>query len=186
MVKYIEDKSKPGYNLGAFLVAALFFRSFFENFLFNHQLDLLNTVGMRMRTSLINLIYKKSLRLSSVSRRTATVGEIVNLMQVNTQTFFDLMSNSSLLVSVPFQLLLSVLLLWYYLGKSVIASMVTIGLLIPFVFVLAFFMMRTEQSKLILKDSRIKLTNEILNGMKVYFESTFTINFKEKNLKCLF
>ena len=176
MVKFIEDKSKPGYNLGAFLVVALFFRSFFENFLFNHQLDLLNTVGMRMRTSLINLIYKKSLRLSSVSRRTATVGEIVNLMQVNTQTFFDLMSNSSLLVSIPFQLLLSVLLLWYYLGKSVIASIVTIGMLIPVVFLLAFFMMKTEQSKLILKDSRIKLTNEILNGMKVRF---LTITLKK-------
>ncbi len=165
-MKFISDKEANN-QLGIFLVVMLFFKSFFENFLFNHQLDLLSITGIRIRTSLINLVYKKSLLLSPLARRGATVGEIVNLMQVNTQVFYDLMSNISLVVSIPFQLFLSILLLWLFLGKSAIASMCTASLIIPFIFFVSVFLEKTEQNKLILKDNRLKLTNELLNGMKV-------------------
>lgn len=49
-------------------------------------------VGYRIRTGLISAIYKKSLRISSAAKKDTTVGEIVNLMSVDAQRFFELVS----------------------------------------------------------------------------------------------
>lgn len=49
-------------------------------------------VGFRIRTGLISAIYRKSLRISSAAKKDTTVGEIVNLMSVDAQRFFELVS----------------------------------------------------------------------------------------------
>ncbi len=48
-------------------------------------------LGMNLRTALTSSIYKKSLVLSSASRKVRTVGEAVNLMSVDVQIFMDLL-----------------------------------------------------------------------------------------------
>jgi ABC-type bacteriocin/lantibiotic exporter with double-glycine peptidase domain len=166
LVLFTEDKSQST-QLGIFLVACLFLAFFFENFFFHQQQDIHSTVGIRIRSALINLIYKKSLRLSTESRRSAAIGEIVNLMQVNTQVFFDLMANLQLLTGIPAQLTFSILLMWYYLGTATAAAIGTIVALVPALFVVSVFLEKYEGRKLQHKDARLKLISEVLNGIKV-------------------
>ena len=60
----------------------------------------------------------------------ATVGEMVNLMQVNTQSFIELTSYINTIWSAPLQIIISVVILWNYLGIASLA-----GVLMMFIFV---------------------------------------------------
>ena len=47
-------------------------------------------VGIRIRSSLISAIYRKSLRVSPSGKKETTTGEVVNLMSVDVQRLVDL------------------------------------------------------------------------------------------------
>lgn len=86
---------------GLILTAGLFLVTFLSS-IFNGQY-FLNTfvVGFRIRSALISAIYRKSLRISSSAKKDTTVGEIVNLMAVDAQRFFELVSYLHVLWSGP-------------------------------------------------------------------------------------
>ena len=73
----------------------------------------------------------QSLRLSSSARRQSTVGEIVNLMSVDTQRFMDLMTYLHLIWSAPLQIVLSIVFLYIAMGPSVFAGVGVMILMIP-------------------------------------------------------
>lgn len=173
-VKIEATKNKNWFQKEGTLVSiGLFLTFFFENFLFHQQQEMCNTVGIRMRSALTNLIYRKSLRLSPVSRRTATVGEIVNLMQVNTQVFADLMANIQLVTSIPTQLFFAVALLYYFVGYAAFAALGVVVCILPCLGLVAVFLEKYESGKLGIKDSRLKLISEVLNGIKVWLSGFF-------------
>lgn len=124
-------------------------------------------VGTRVKTSLMGLIYRKSIRLSALSRKDTTAGELINLMQINTQTFVELSSYLNMVWSAPLQIALSLVMLWQYLGVACLAGIATIILLIPVNVFLSNRARRFFIQKLKHQDSRLKLLNEILNGIKV-------------------
>lgn len=77
---------------GLVFVFALFLVTFLAS-IFNGQYFLKTfVVGFRIRSGLISAIYRKSLRISSAAKKDTTVGEIVNLMSVDAQRFFELVS----------------------------------------------------------------------------------------------
>lgn len=51
------------------------------------------------------------MRLSTESRKKATIGEMVNLLQVNTQSFMELTVYINNLWSAPLQIIVSVIIL---------------------------------------------------------------------------
>lgn len=92
---------------------------------------------------------------------------MTNLIQVNTQIFVDLMPYINILWSGPFQIIICIVLLWQHLGQACLAGVVVMFLFIP---LNAFLTNRNkvfQTKKLKQQDSRVKLTNEILCGIKV-------------------
>ena len=65
------------------------------------------------------------------------------------------------------QIVIAVIMLWSYLGIATLAGLLTMLLVIPINGVIAKNQRTLQMEKLKLQDSRIKLTNEILNGIKV-------------------
>ena len=105
--------------------------------------------------------------MSSQSRRLATVGEMTNLMQVNTQSFVDLTAYINILWSGPLQIGICIYLLWQYLGLACLAG---VGVMIVSIPLNGFLSNRAkiyQTKKLKEQDSRIKMTNEVLSGIKV-------------------
>lgn len=92
---------------------------------------------------------------------------MVNLIQVNTQTFVELTAYINMLWSAPLQIVLSVSILWSYLGPSSLAGVFLMVLFIPWNIYLTKKSKELQRLKLKQQDSRIKITNEILNGIKV-------------------
>ncbi|XP_073722695.1 ATP-binding cassette sub-family C member 3 isoform X2 [Misgurnus anguillicaudatus] len=182
LIGYTKQTDAPtwwGYAL-AFL---MFGTSLLQTLILHQHFQYCFVTGMRLRSAIVGAIYRKALIITNEAKRSSTVGEVVNLMSVDAQTFMDLTTFLNMLWSAPLQIILALFFLWKNLGPSVLAGVAVMVLLIPFN---AFIAMKTrtyqvEQMKY--KDERIKLMNEILNGIKVLKLYAWEVSFKEKILQ---
>lgn len=124
-------------------------------------------IGLRMRSALTCALFRKSLRLSSKSRKELSVGETVNLMSIDTQRIMDVIMSLNLLWSSPLTLGLSLYSLWAYLGPSSLAGLLVMVLIIPINAYLSSKMKKYQKLNMKNKDARMKAMNEILEGVKV-------------------
>uniref|UniRef100_A0A182NES5 ABC-type glutathione-S-conjugate transporter n=1 Tax=Anopheles dirus TaxID=7168 RepID=A0A182NES5_9DIPT len=124
-------------------------------------------VGFRIRTGLISAIYRKALRISSFAKKDTTVGEIVNLMAVDAQRFFELTSYLHVLWSAPLIIALCIYLLYELLGPAVFAGLGVMVIMIPITGFIATRMRDLQVEQMEIKDERVKKMNEILGGIKV-------------------
>ena len=79
------------------------------------------------------------MRLSNSARRSSTVGEIVNLMSVDTQRLMDLTTYFHMIWSAPLQIILSLVFLYETMGASIFAGFAVMLLLIPINAIIAYF-----------------------------------------------
>ncbi|XP_059142742.1 multidrug resistance-associated protein 1-like isoform X2 [Physella acuta] len=177
---------------GYFYAAMLLVIALVQSLLLHQYFHATFLLGMRLRSTITAVIYKKTLRLSNTAKRSSTVGEIVNLMSVDAQRFMDLTTYLHTIWSGPFQIIVALYFLWQTLGPSSLAGIGVMVLLIPLNALLANKSRQYQVEQMTLKDSRIKLMNEILNGMKVLklyaWESSFQdkiIHIRNKELKVL-
>lgn len=124
-------------------------------------------VGTRARISIMCLIYKKSLRLSALSRKHSTIGEMVNLISVNAQHFIEITHHANTTWIAPIQIAFCLYMLYSYLGVASLSGFATMVLFVPFNVFATNKSKQMQKNKLRHQDSRIKIMHEILNGMKV-------------------
>ena len=124
-------------------------------------------IGLRMRSALTSALFRKSLILSSKSRKELSVGETVNLMSIDSQRIMDVISSLNLLWSGPLTIILSIYSLWGYLGPSSLAGMLIMLIIIPINAWLSSKMKKYQMLNMKNKDSRMKAMNEVLDGVKV-------------------
>lgn len=128
---------------------------------------LCNQTGYRIRTALVNAIYRKSLTLSSSARRGTTNGEIVNLMSVDAQRFYELVPFLHIMWAGPMVLIICMYFLYDLLGVSAFAGLGTLVLLVPINGFIAGKLKYFQVKQMKKKDERIRTMNEILSGIKV-------------------
>lgn len=129
-----------------------------------HRMYLL---GMRVRSTLIASIYRKSLVLASHQKKKYTTGEIVNLMAVDSQRFIDMVPWISFLWTAPVQIAIALYLLWNELGPSVLGGLILMIIFIPINAFVASKVKTLQGKQMKLKDKRLKAINEMLSGIKV-------------------
>ncbi|KAM9837504.1 ATP-binding cassette sub-family C member 3 isoform 1-T1 [Aulostomus maculatus] len=181
LISFTKQKGVPdwwGYSL-AFL---MFFTAFLQTLILHQHFQYCFVTGMNVRTAVIGAIYRKALVITNAAKRSSTVGEVVNLMSVDAQRFMDLTTFLNMLWSAPLQIMLALYFLWQNLGPSVLAGVAVMILLIPFNAVIAMKTRAYQVEQMQYKDSRIKLMNEILNGIKVLKLYAWENSFKEKVL----
>ncbi|NXN34140.1 MRP3 protein, partial [Nycticryphes semicollaris] len=182
LISFIKNKDAPTW--WGFLIAALMFICAVLQTLILHQhFQYCFVTGMRLRTGITGVIYRKSLVITNSAKRSSTVGEIVNLMSVDAQRFMDLMTFLNMLWSAPLQIFLALYFLWQTLGPSVLAGVAVMVLLIPFNSAIAMKTRAFQVEQMRYKDSRIKLMNEILGGIKVLKLYAWEPSFSEKVLE---
>ncbi|XP_019618609.1 PREDICTED: multidrug resistance-associated protein 1-like [Branchiostoma belcheri] len=139
------------------------------------------TLNLRLKTVLTSAVYKKSLTVTSEARKTFTVGSITNLMSVDVQRVADTCYDLQFAWSVPFRMAGSLYCLWNVLGMTAALSGATACvLLFPFYSWMVSKMKELERTLMEHKDSRIKLMNEVLNGIKVLKLYAWELSFKAK------
>ncbi|KAJ3209348.1 hypothetical protein HDU67_006264 [Dinochytrium kinnereticum] len=151
-----------------YAIAFLMLGTAFTQTLFLHQyFHICIVVGMRFRAAVSAAVYRKALRLSSSSRQSSTVGEIVNLMSVDAGRLGDLATYLHIIWSGPFQISMALYLLYSTLGPSIFAGVAVMIVMIPINAVLATRSRAYNKEQMKNKDTRTKLMDEVLNGIKV-------------------
>ncbi|KAI8088846.1 multi drug resistance-associated protein MRP [Halteromyces radiatus] len=163
---YLTDHPQPGYQ-GILISVGMFLSSLIQTICLHQYFHLCFSTSMKVRSVLVTAIYRKTLVLSNESRQESTVGEIVNHMAVDTTRIMDLFPNLHHVWSSPLQIFLSLYFLHQTMGPSIWAGVFILVLSIPINIVIGRVMRRYQKIQMGNKDKRIKLINEILNGIKV-------------------
>uniref|UniRef100_A0AAR2IZ08 ABC-type glutathione-S-conjugate transporter n=1 Tax=Pygocentrus nattereri TaxID=42514 RepID=A0AAR2IZ08_PYGNA len=190
LLGFVRDEDAPLWK-GYLFAFTMFLLSCLQS-LFNHQyMYACFTVGMRVKTAVMGLVYRKSLVISSAARRTCTVGEIVNLVSADTQKLMDFVVYFNAVWLAPIEIGLCLFFLWQHLGPSALAGIATVIFIFPLNGLIA--KMRSKlQVQMKYMDGRIKLMNEILSGIKILkfyaWEKAFkerVLGYRENELKAL-
>lgn len=169
IISFVEDQDKnkqPEWK-GIMYSVLLFVLAAAQTFILGQYFHRMFIVGLRIRTALINAIYRKALRISNSTKKESTVGEIVNLMAVDAQRFMELTTYLNMIWSAPLQIGLALFFLWQQLGPSVLAGLAVMIILIPVNGVIASRIKTYQIRQMKYKDERVKLMNEVLSGIKV-------------------
>ncbi|RDD39615.1 Multidrug resistance-associated protein 1 [Trichoplax sp. H2] len=181
LIGFTGDKSQPLW-LGFALAFIMFAAATVRSLILHQYFHLCFILGIRLKSAIIWAIYRKSLVLSNSAKKKSTTGEIVNLMSVDAQRIAELTGYLHVIWSSPFQIALAVYFLWQELGPSVLAGVGILVLLVPINAYLSMKSRNFQVKQMEHKDSRIKLMNEILNGIKVLKLYAWEKSFIEKVL----
>ncbi|XP_056443584.1 ATP-binding cassette sub-family C member 9-like [Gadus chalcogrammus] len=135
--------------------------------------------GINLRGALLAMIYNKILRLSTsnMSMGELTLGQINNLVAIETNQLMWFLFLCPNLWAMPVQIVMGVILLHYLLGYSALIGASVILLLAPVQYLIATKLADTQKSTLDHSTDRLKQTTEILKGIKLLklyaWENTF-------------
>ncbi|VDM94999.1 unnamed protein product [Thelazia callipaeda] len=166
LITFIDDMKRP-FWMGIAISLSMFFVAALQSMILHQYFHKMFMLGVDIRSVLTNAVYVKALVLSNSARKSRTVGEIVNLMSVDIQRFQDITSFIMLFWSAPFQILLAVYFLWRLLGVAIVAGLTVLFATIPLTSYISVRMKNCQGKQMKLKDERLKLMSEILNGIKV-------------------
>ena len=124
-------------------------------------------IGLQFRNALVNMIYRKALKLSPASRQKQSTGMIVNMFSNDTkqlQQFTYFMNNCAL---APFQIIVSLVLIYYQVGPATFVGLGMMCMVIPLNLYIFITLNKLRQKKVKKTDIRVKLMNEILSGIRV-------------------
>lgn len=183
LIAYTQNKENEQAWKGYVYAASFFVVATVQSLCFHQNFHIGMTTGMRIRSALITAVYKKSLVMNSEAKKQKTVGEIVNLMSVDCQRMQDLSGYLWMLWSAPVQIILAMWLLWNQLGVSVLAGLGVMILLIPVNGFISIKQRKLQVNLMKIKDKRLKLMSEVLNGMKVLKLYAWEPSFQDKILE---
>lgn len=149
----------------ALVMSILFFA---QALVFNQYFDRMFKLGAKIRSSLTDLVYKQSLLLSNHARRTTTIGQMINIVAVNAQSFNEFPHYLNMTWSCFTNILACILILGRILNPTAaIAGFVTMVIFLPANSFATNKSKMKQIEKLKIQDLRLKNINEILNGIKV-------------------
>lgn len=166
LLSFLQKPSTSGKGEGYLWAAILFLIPLVKTFVENHYFLRTMRLGIRVRSALQGALYEKSLKMSPSARNASTVGEIVNLMQIDTQKVGDFGQFMHVLWAAPVQLIVSVGLLYNYIGPSAFIGLAITLLTIPLQTKLVQMQARLRKQTVLISDRRVKMMNEILQGIK--------------------
>ncbi|KAG0344609.1 hypothetical protein BG004_004331 [Podila humilis] len=179
---YREGSSQPPkpVGLGIILAFGMFLSSILSSFFMAQYFQTSMNVGIEVRTALIAMIYRKSLKLSSSAKQKSTAGEINNHMSVDAERWPDAITFLPMYISIPYELAIAVWLLYNQIGWSVFVGIATIVLMMPIQGFVAKFFTKNKAEKLEAMDQRIRLMNEVLSGIKIVKLYGWEESFRER------
>ncbi|KAF9347394.1 Multidrug resistance-associated protein 1 [Mortierella sp. AD094] len=167
LLSYLQDYEDKPLSYGITLACGMFLISLSVALLYTYNRYQMFLLSVSTKAALIAMIYRKALKLSPGSRMKSTTGEITNHMAVDAEQWGDAMIYLSLWVSIPIEIGVALYLLYKFLGWSMIAGFLGLLAFLPIQTWQAKIFEGSQGDKLKAMDQRIRLTTEILAGMRV-------------------
>ncbi|WAR30094.1 MRP1-like protein [Mya arenaria] len=133
IIQMIENKGltdEPMWK-GYMYAVILFLILCLNSFLYQIGIHHMTTVGLRVKTALICLIYKKALTMNKSGIKATTVGEVVNLMSVDCQRIQDGFTFSFYAVLIVVILIIATAQLWDLMGVASLGGLAVVLVVLP-------------------------------------------------------
>ncbi|XP_015120641.1 multidrug resistance-associated protein 7 [Diachasma alloeum] len=165
MVGFIEDKDKP-LAYGYLYASLMFLATLIGAFAIAHFTFWMSIVGLKIRSTVVTLVYKKTLHSSNVRlNQEFTFGEIVNFMSTDSDRIVNSCPSFHTFWSIPLQLVVTLYLLYNQIGLSFLAGLAFAVILIPINKFIANKIGVLSTKMMGFKDQRVRLMGEILRGI---------------------
>uniref|UniRef100_A0A8C8RVD3 ABC-type glutathione-S-conjugate transporter n=1 Tax=Pelusios castaneus TaxID=367368 RepID=A0A8C8RVD3_9SAUR len=132
---FMTDQEAPSWK-GYFYAVSLFLLACLQTLFEQRYMYVCLVLGMRLKTAVTGLVYRKILVMSNAARKTATVGEIVNLVCVDVQRIMDLIIYFNGTWLAPIRIIICFVFLWELLGPFALTAIAVFFLLLPLNFVI--------------------------------------------------
>ncbi|NXP47639.1 MRP6 protein, partial [Heliornis fulica] len=190
-LEFIEDDEAPNWQ-GYFYAFTMFLLACLQTLFEQRYMYMCLVLGLRLKTAVTGLVYRKILVMSNVSKKAATVGEIVNLVSVDVQKLMDVIVYFNGTWLAPLRIIICFVFLWQLLGPSALASIAVFLLLLPLNFLITKKRTQFQEAQMKHKDERAKLTSAVLSDIRVIklhgWEKTFmekVLGVRKKELQAL-
>ncbi|KAL7751754.1 hypothetical protein RI367_002753 [Sorochytrium milnesiophthora] len=148
-------------------------------------------VGLKARTALSSAVYAKALRLSNAARQKWSLGKVMNLVATDLPRIDNIASNGHILWAAPVQIIVGSVFLFRFVGVAALGGLAVFTLFMPIQTAGMRVVTRKRRSGQLISDQRVKLTNELLQGIKIvklltwetpFFNKINTVRDKEVEL----
>uniref|UniRef100_A0A670K0E1 ABC-type glutathione-S-conjugate transporter n=1 Tax=Podarcis muralis TaxID=64176 RepID=A0A670K0E1_PODMU len=179
---FITDPEAP-YWKGYFYATLMFLLACLETLLEQQYMYMCLVLGVRLKTAVTGLVYRKILAMSDAAKKATTEGEIVNLVSVDVQKLTDLITYFNGTWLAPIRIIVCFIFLWQLLGPYALTAIAVFLFLLPLNFAISKkrsqFQVRAQMKY---KDSRAKLTSAILRDIRILKLHGWEDNFMDKAL----
>lgn len=177
-------------NSGWFWVVAVTVAGFIQNAALQKHHELVMRAGARLKSAISLLVYRKALTVEQKTFKETGTGRITNLQNNDANALNLCCWFVHYLWAAPLQLAISIWLLYRQLGASAFVAVAIFVVLIPIQSKLAQATALYGREASVASDSRLKLLNEALGGIRIvklfaYEESFWTriSEYREKELR---
>nr|XP_028562054.1 multidrug resistance-associated protein 6-like isoform X2 [Podarcis muralis] len=178
---FITDPEAP-YWKGYFYATLMFLLACLETLLEQQYMYMCLVLGVRLKTAVTGLVYRKILAMSDAAKKATTEGEIVNLVSVDVQKLTDLITYFNGTWLAPIRIIVCFIFLWQLLGPYALTAIAVFLFLLPLNFAISKKRSQFQEAQMKYKDSRAKLTSAILRDIRILKLHGWEDNFMDKAL----
>ena len=162
LVQFIEFNDTSLKN-GLTYATALFLSTLACALLNVHFTHSLNKLCLRVRISLISLVYRKCALAKLNELGKLSLGEILNYMSIDCDSIVNMLPSFHSLWSLPFQIVITLYLLYDQIGISFLVGVGFVIVLIPINKFISDFIGKVQSKLMTYKDERVNVKNAIFN-----------------------
>ncbi|KAG0047747.1 hypothetical protein BGZ83_007248 [Gryganskiella cystojenkinii] len=165
-------------NQGMGYAVGLFLLTLFHGLIHHHNYFHTLRIGTWTRQSLISLMYRKCLTLSTSS--SISTGTVVNMISNDVQPFENCSVVVMFIVLGPLEAIVIMYFLWRELEEACFAGLLAFGILMP---IQAFFsrrFARVRAKTVEARDERIRTLSDVFSGIELVKLCAWEVPFQEK------
>nr|CAD7591948.1 unnamed protein product [Timema genevievae] len=165
LVTFIENKNER-IEYGYAYAAGLFGVTLITSICTSHFNFLMAEVGLKIRAAIVTTVYRKTLTVSATSLTKFSIGEVMNFMSTDTDRIVNSCPSFHALWSIPFQIAVTLYLLYNQVGLAFLTGVGFTLVLIPINKFVATKIGELSTKMMSSKDERVKLVAEVLRGIR--------------------
>eukprot|EP00127_Corallochytrium_limacisporum_P006292 Clim_evm3s225 gene=Clim_evmTU3s225 len=183
------DASAPAQDLsvedffgnGYVMACTLFIAASSQNLLYQQHHHLVIREGIRQREALQSMVFRKALRVPLYSKgKIVTGGEMINHLSIDPIKVMFLFYFVHYLWAAPLQATITIILLYSQIGVAGFIGALVVVALIPIQMRVAAQIGVLQKAALAFTDVRLKLTNELLQSIKIIKLQGWELPFEMK------
>eukprot|EP01119_Soliformovum_irregulare_P019256 TRINITY_DN6054_c0_g1_i1.p1 TRINITY_DN6054_c0_g1~~TRINITY_DN6054_c0_g1_i1.p1 ORF type:complete len:862 (-),score=273.34 TRINITY_DN6054_c0_g1_i1:36-2621(-) len=181
MIAFVNDSTQPTW-VGVAYAFTFLFCGMGAALCYNFFLINMMKTANRARSAMTVAIYQKILLMSSASKQNQGIGSILNFMSNDLDKIIRLFWQGNIGLFANVQIFGLIIVLSFVIGWSAIAGGAVLAILLGSGVLISRRIAKARKELIDVTDTRVKLTNEILKGVRVIKFHAYEEQFREKIL----